>query len=189
MPLWSASTMTASPPTNMPVRQAGQGRAGCRRATLMTPQRYRPAAIMTPPVTSGADCHCVNTASKPNGGSMRPPSQRAYSAAWKEVAAVPGTTDSPPGEDSAHRAWPGLLAAGGVEYVVCHGELVFRTALAGIGRGAGAGRDNDRVAVYVLDDGDGVRNEFRALQRAERVSAAGDRRGGDRVGDRHVTRP
>src|ERR1700739_1838699 len=73
MPLWVASTSTSMPPTNAAVRQAGHGRAGWRRATLMTPHRYKPTETTTTAVTTGANCHCVSTADRLNGGSMLSP--------------------------------------------------------------------------------------------------------------------
>src|ERR1039458_4048373 len=74
MPLWVATTTTARPPRNMPVRQAGHGRAGWRRATRTTPHRYPAAATAVSPETMGANCQTVTMAFNPNGGSMRPPS-------------------------------------------------------------------------------------------------------------------
>src|SRR5690348_9997296 len=73
MPLWVAITMTARPPRNSAVRYHGHGRAGCRRRTRSAPQRYRPAATTTKPVTTGANCHRVTTsATLKGGGSMLP---------------------------------------------------------------------------------------------------------------------
>src|SRR5215467_2590150 len=74
MPLCSATTTIVRPARNTPVRQSGQGRDGCLRATLTTPHRYNAASAMTDPVTTGAPCHCVSTACQPNAGSIESPS-------------------------------------------------------------------------------------------------------------------
>ena len=70
MPLCVATTTIASPPRNIAVRHRGQGRTGWRRATRRAPHRYRPAAMTTRTVTTGANCQRLTAASQPNGGSM-----------------------------------------------------------------------------------------------------------------------
>src|SRR5260221_8962557 len=76
MPLSVASTTTARPPRNIPVRQAGHGRAGCWRATRSTPHKYSPPTMTTTPVTTGANCQTATTACQPNGRSMGTSSDR-----------------------------------------------------------------------------------------------------------------
>src|SRR5271165_570933 len=105
MPLWVAMTTTARPARNSAVRYSGHGRAGCRRRTRSAPQRYRPAATTTKPVTTGANCHRLATSARLNGGSAslpislrllgpgQAPGLSACLVAWLEVGQLPGAAE------------------------------------------------------------------------------------------------
>src|SRR5215469_8984159 len=70
MPLCVAITITSRPAPNSAARHSGHGRAAWRRATRTTPQPYKAADNATAPVTTGANCHCVAAADRPNGASI-----------------------------------------------------------------------------------------------------------------------